>query len=92
MAGKAVQSAGNTGPRDFSEAVHANFAKPPAAIPPLESERANLLRRVGNLLRGDWSMTEFDGRDCKRWIDTALDGDMAQLRDLAEELAGKEED
>lgn len=27
MAGKAVPSSGNTGPRDFSDAVHANFAR-----------------------------------------------------------------
>lgn len=33
-AGKAAPSAGNTGPRDFSEAVHVHFAKPPAAEVP----------------------------------------------------------
>lgn len=35
MAGKAVQSSGNTGPRDVSDAVHANFAQPPAVAPDL---------------------------------------------------------
>jgi hypothetical protein len=29
MAGKAVPSTGNTGPRDFSAEVHSHFAKPP---------------------------------------------------------------
>lgn len=33
MAGKAVPSSGNTGPRDFSDAVHANFTQPPAQPP-----------------------------------------------------------
>jgi len=27
------------------------------------------------MIRGDWSGTEFDGRDVKRWIETALSGD-----------------
>ena len=89
MADKSVPSTGNTGPRDFSAEVGAHFA---GRVPSLEAGRAALLRRVGNLLRSDWSMTYFDGRDCKRWINTALDGDADALRDLAEELASQEED
>jgi hypothetical protein len=68
--------------------VHANFAQPPV---PLESGRAALIRRIGSILRGDWSMTEFDGRDVKRWIDTALDGDAAALGELSGDLRRIEE-
>lgn len=64
-AGKAVVSAGNTGPRDFSAAVHANFAKPPATeAPPIahleahiylsESERDKI--NAGDLFE---ALTEF---------------------------------
>jgi len=81
--GKAVPSSRNTGPRDFSAEVHGHFAGRAA---PLEPERISLLRRVGNILRSDWTMTEFDGRDVKRWIDTALDGDAGALRELGGEL------
>lgn len=49
-------------------------------------DRADLLRMVGSVLRGDWSMVRFDGRDVKRWINTALDGDADQLRELNEML------
>jgi hypothetical protein len=92
VASKAVQSSGNTGPRDASEQVHSQFVQPPAPVAPLESERASLLRRVGNIMRSDWSMTMFDGRDVKRWINTALDGDADALRELADELTGMEDD
>lgn len=85
--GKAVPSSGNTGPRDFSAEVRGQFAGRAAS---LEPERIGILRRIGNILRGDWTMTEFDGRDVKRWIDTVLDGDADALRELGEELGGIE--
>lgn len=62
----------------------------PGAVP--LDERVALLRRVGNIMRGDWSMTMFDGRDVKWWITTALDGDPAALRELGEDLRAIEED
>jgi hypothetical protein len=31
-------------------------------------------------------MMLFDGRDCKRWIDAALDGDAHQLEELGKDL------
>jgi hypothetical protein len=89
MEGKAVQSSGSTGPRDFSAEVHSHFTQLPA---PLESGRAALIRRIGNILRSDWSMTEFDGRDVKRWIVAALDGDADALRELGEDLRQIEDD
>jgi hypothetical protein len=49
-------------------------------------DRATLLRRVASILRGDWSMTCFDGRNVKHWIDTALDGDPRELAELAKDL------
>lgn len=33
MTGKSVPSSGSTGPRDFSQAVHANFIQPPPPVP-----------------------------------------------------------
>lgn len=57
----------------------------------LDSRRDALLRRIANLWRGDWSGTEFDGRDGKRWILAALDGDAGQLAELDRELTETEE-
>jgi hypothetical protein len=67
-------------------AVHGGWVCSHCTATPLVPERAAILHRIGNILRGDWSMTEFDGRDCKHWIDTALDGGADALKDLGEEL------
>lgn len=52
----------------------------------MNGARAQLLIRVAELWRGDWSGRVFDGRDGERWIMTALSGDEAALTKLAEEL------
>jgi hypothetical protein len=53
--------------------------------------RVDCLKRIGALWRGDWSGHRFDGRDCQRWIETALYGSADDLRVLDEELHGLEE-
>lgn len=32
------------------------------------------LKEIGEIVRGDWSGSVFDGRDVKRWIDSVLSG------------------
>lgn len=53
--------------------------------------RGELLRRIAELWRGDWSAMNFDGRDGNRWILCALDGDEDALAKLAQELTEYEQ-
>lgn len=82
----------STGFEVAGEFVSVNLDTGEQEAPRLPSEREALLRRVGNIMRGDWSMNYFDGRDVKRWINTALDGGADALRELGEDLRGIEED
>lgn len=52
----------------------------------MDERRAAIIRRVGDLIRGDWSMNYFDGRDVKRWLNGALDGNPGLLAELDREL------
>jgi hypothetical protein len=52
--------------------------------------RVDLLERISQLWRGDWSGREFDGKDGHGWIQGALYGDADTLRKLDKELAGVE--
>lgn len=49
--------------------------------------REALLMEIACAWRSDWSGRSFDGDDGHRWIDTALHGSMADLDQLAKELA-----
>lgn len=59
---------------------------------PIAPQRADALRRIGLLWRGDWSGTVFDGRDGQRWIETALSGGTVELAGLLAELRRVESD
>ena len=48
--------------------------------------RAELLERIGQLWRGDWSGHVFDGKDGQDWINRALYGNGEDLDALAREL------
>jgi hypothetical protein len=49
--------------------------------------RVDLLERIAQLWRGDWSGHVFDGKDGADWINTALHGDADALRKLNDDLA-----
>lgn len=57
----------------------------------MDEQRDSLLRRIAALWRGDWSGDMFDGRDGKRWIETALDGNTEALAKLDRELTEREQ-
>jgi hypothetical protein len=57
----------------------------------LTERRVRVIRRIGSIWRGDWSGTMFDGRDGRRWLETALDGDDDALDALESELAAIED-
>jgi hypothetical protein len=46
-----------------------------------DEERIPRLNLVGELIRGDWSGTEFDGRDVRDWIDLILGGKYGEFDD-----------
>lgn len=46
-----------------------------------DEERVPRLSLVGELIRNDWSGTEFDGRDVRDWIDLILDGKYGEFDD-----------
>lgn len=58
----------------------------------LDERRINLFRRIGDLWRGDWSGSSFDGRDGKRWIDTILDGTDSQVDKIEDWIKSLEEE
>jgi len=62
------------------------LARIPGDRPVIDPIREDLLMRVGDLWRGDWSGHSFDGRDGAGWIDRALHGDAEDLRSLSDEL------
>lgn len=57
----------------------------------MSGPRGELLRRIAELWRGDWSAMTFDGKDGSGWILTALDGDEDELQKLAQELTEVEQ-
>lgn len=58
----------------------------PPAVEPMTDRQIELLRLIGDTWRGDWSGSVFDGRDGRRWIETALTGTDTELDELAAEL------
>lgn len=52
----------------------------------LSGDRIEIIRLTGLLIRGDWSMTSFDGRDVKRWLDTALYGNPIEVATILTSL------
>lgn len=51
----------------------------------LEEWQVRQFIRIGDLIRGDWSGFDFDGRDVKKWITATLDG-----KNIDDELLGYE--
>jgi len=49
--------------------------------------RWQLVGIVGSKIRGDWSGTEFDGRDVRNWLETAADGTIEEVNKLIEALS-----
>ena len=49
----------------------------------LDEWQIEQFKLIADLIRNDWSGTEFDGRDVKRWILATLDG-----KNMLEELKG----
>lgn len=52
----------------------------------LDEQRDQLLRRIADLWRGDWTADRFDGDDLHTWITTILDGNHDAQQQLAETL------
>lgn len=50
---------------------------------------AKLLRRIGHLIRNDWSGYAFDGRNVLDWIEQVIEG---KFDELDKELKEYEED
>ncbi len=49
-------------------------------------ERVKLLQLIGDMWRGDWTGSEFDGRDGSGWINVALSGEWDEVKNLTEKL------
>lgn len=52
-----------------------------------DDERVPRLSLVGELIRGDWSGTEFDGRDVRDWIGLILDGKYDEFDEEVKSIA-----
>jgi hypothetical protein len=57
----------------------------------LSDERVNLIQAVATLIRNDWSMSGFDGRDVRDWLEAALYGTDADVAKYAKEVEAQKE-
>ncbi len=55
----------------------------------LSDDRIALIRLAGDLIRGDWSGYSFDGRDVKRWLETALSGTEKEVAETLKNLRSR---
>ena len=53
---------------------------------PTQERRDELILRIGQLWRGDWSGSSFDGRDGQDWLTCAVSGDSDDLDELEQTL------
>ncbi len=58
----------------------------------LSDDRVKIIDLTGELIRGDWSGYDFDGRDVKKWLETALYGRDEAVSGLLVELKARTEE